>query len=59
MYQFSLKVHCLLTCHVSSPPHVPPVRPLFTLTPLFLPSLLHLLTMFYALCPAFIVFVAS
>ena len=58
MYQFSLKVACLLTRHVSSLPLGPSVRPLFTLIPLFLPSFFHLLAMFYALCPAFIVFVA-
>lgn len=58
MYQFSLKVPCLLTHHVTDPCHGPPVRPFFTLTSLLFPSSFHLLTVFYALCPAFIVFVA-
>lgn len=55
MYQFSLKVGSLLTHHVFHLPLRLPSRPLFTLPA---PSFLDLLIMFYALCPAFIVFVA-
>lgn len=58
MYQFSLKVPRLLTCHVSWRPRGPSARPRFTLIPMFSASpSLHLLPVFYALCPAFIVFV--
>uniref|UniRef100_A0A3B5KZ59 Dynein, axonemal, heavy chain 9 n=1 Tax=Xiphophorus couchianus TaxID=32473 RepID=A0A3B5KZ59_9TELE len=57
MYQFSLKVASLLTHYVSYPPPGLPERPVFTLpASLLSSSWFHLLIMFYALWPVFIVF---
>lgn len=58
MYQFSLKVPSLLTCHVSwRVSRALGETPLYTHSYVSASPSLHLLPVFYALCPAFIVFV--